>query len=481
MDFWNNPILVSTIRNRLRGGYMLHVLALYPVVLLMLGAAVPIFYPQVLNDWPHYGFVALMILQFAGSGLVATASASHSLKTEVVNQTLDFLRLTPLRPWQILVGKMLGEASLPFFAAVASLPVAVFCWAVGGTDILTLILLYINLLLYVLLCAAAGLTMRLELRDDKRVDSISALSLSGWMAAIPILSTLSMELPYRLAVLSLVPVLTVVMIFFILHVMARTLESPFNPPVSKAVAYGMLLAVDLGAAVAIALFPPLATGAKIVAFWGVHLAASAYVISAVTPWREVLRTWSWRFRGRVPAWRDAWLGNRSENWPAVLVDVLTGALVYGLVFLPVLYVVEGEKSLHANFEAIWGAPLLSSMLILTYGALFQWNSLIFGRSGNAMIVLFIACLIGPYYLGLIEEVGWIAQLSPFAHYTRWFGEKPEALNAMFRAQAGDFDMLPILLVTLGLVAVLARSSFRARMRYMARVVDRKLEKMGAIR
>ena len=246
-------------------------------------------------------------------------------------------------------------------------------------------------------------------------------------------------------------------------------------------AYGMLLVVDLGAAVALALFPPLVTGGKIVAFWGVHLAASAYVISAVTPWREVLRTWSWRFRGRVPAWRDAWLGNRSENWPAVLVDALTGVAVYGLVFLPVLYLVEGEKSLQGNFEALWGAPLLSSVLIRLYGALFQWNSLIFGRSGHAMIVLFIAGLIAPYYLGLIEQVGWLAQLSPFAHYTRWFGEKPDAFNAIFRADIGDFDMLPILLVILGLVAFLARTSFRARMRYLARVVDRKLEKMGVVR
>lgn len=476
MDFWNNPILVSTVRSRLRGGYLLHVLALYPVLLLMLGATVPLVYPKLLLDWPYYGFTALMILQFAGSGLVATASASHSLKAEVVNQTLDFLRLTPLTPAQILVGKMLGETSLAFFAAVASFPVAVVCWAIGGIDIISVILLYINLLLYVLLCGAAGLTMRLELRDDKRVDSVSMLALSGWMSAIPILSTLSLELPYRVLALSLMPILMIVLTFFVLHVMIRTLESPFNPPVSKATAYVLLLMFDAVAGATIALFLPASVGPrlavsgvgpKLVAFWSCHLMASAYVISGVTPWREALRTWVWRYRGRVPFWRDAWFGNRSPNRYAVFVDVALGLLTYAAVFLPILYVIEGEKAMRGNVEALWGAPLLATVLILAYGAVFQWNSLIFGRSGNGIIVLFVACLVAPYYIGLIEDVGWLTYVSPIPHFTQWFAERP-----------GEVEMLLIPLAPLGGLQFLAESSFAARMRYLGRVVDRKLQTMG---
>jgi ABC-type multidrug transport system permease subunit len=470
IDFWNNPILVSTVRSRLRGGYLLHVLALYPVLLLMAGATVPLVYPKLLVDWPYYGFIALLVLQFAGSGLVATASASHSLKAEVVNQTLDFLRLTPLSPAQILVGKMLGETSLAFFAAVASFPVAVVCWAVGGVDIVTLILLYINLLLYVLLCGAAGLTMRLEVRDDKRVDSVSMLALSGWMSAIPILSTLSLDLPHRVVALTLLPIVMLVLTFFVLHVMIRTLESPFNPPVSKAVAYVLLLAFDAAAAAAIAWFLPAGVGPKLVAFWSAHLLASTYMISGVTPWREALRTWAWRYRGRVPFWRDAWFGDRSPNRLTVFVDVAIGLFTYAAVFLPILYAVEGEKELRANVEGLWGAPLLSSVLVWAYGAVFQWNSLIFGRSGNGIVALFIACLVAPYYIGLIEDVEWITHVSPIPHFTQWFAERP-----------GKVEMLLVPLGLLVALELLAESSFAARMRYLGRVVDRKLHTMGVTR
>jgi hypothetical protein len=359
---------------------------------------------------------------------------------------------------------------------VASFPVAIVCWAIGGVDLISVILLYINLLLYVLFCGAAGLTMRVELRDDKRVDTISILALSGLLSAIPILSTLSLDLPRRVVALAVLPIVMLVLILFVLHVMIRTLESPFNPPVGKAVAYVLLLVFDGLAAAAIALFLPAGVGPrlpvsgvgpKLVVFWCVHLMASTYVISGVTPWREVLRTWAWRYRGRVPFWRDAGFGNRSPNRLAVLMDVAIGLLTYAAVFLPILYVIEGEKALGSNVEALWGAPLLATVLVLAYGAVFQWNSLIFGRSGNGIIVLFVAALVAPYYIGLIEEVGLLMYVSPIPHFTQWFSEKP-----------GQVEMLLIPLALLGGLQFLAETSFSARMRYLGRVVERKLQTMG---
>lgn len=467
LDFWNNPILVSTLRTRLRSGFVLHALAFYPLFLLMIGAAVPLFYPKAAADMPYYGFVILMIMQFAGCGLVSTASTSHSMKSEVVNQTLDFLRLTPLTPWQILLGKLLGEVTVPFFVAVASFPVALVCWTAGGVDLFTLSLLYANLLVYVLLCGSAGLVMRLEFREDKRVDTVSLLALSGWFAALPILSALSLDLPGRLLVLLLLLPVMIGMAFFNLHVMARTLQSPLNPPVRRAFGYAIVLLLDILFAGAAA-FLPREPAACAVFYWSAHLLVSAYLIQGVTPWREVLRTWCWRFRGSAAPLRDAWLGDRSGNGLAVLTAAMLGLLAYMLVFLPLAFAFDSRVELASNATGLWAIPLLSLMILLAYGYLFQWNSLIFGRSGNFVILLFVAGLVAPYYIGIIEEITWFSQLSPFAHYVHW----------MDNPSHGLLDLFPVVLIGLALVAFLARTSFAARMRYMNRVVDRKLGKMG---
>jgi hypothetical protein len=267
-----------------------------------------------------------------------------------------------------------------------------------------------------------------------------------------------------------------------MHVMARAIDSPLNPPIARWVSYLLLFAIDMvvalllsGVALAVAYLSRGGTGAtttggRVTMFWAAHMTVSAYLIFGVTAWRESLRSWVWRFRGRVPPFRDHWLGDRSGNSAAVLTFVLIGLLVYACVLLPMSLMIDEPDELAATWPALVGAPLLASVLILTFGAIFQWNSLIFGRTGNVVVVVFLAALAAPYYIGVLENSPLITQLSPFAHFSGWFG-RPETM----------LDLFPIVLGVLFLLGFIASRSFRGRMQFLGRAVDRKLDKMGAVR
>jgi hypothetical protein len=472
LDFWNNPILVTSVRRQFRGGRLLRLILLYPLILMLCGAAVPYFYPAPAGaqpaDWPRYGFIALMFWQFGTCGLLATAAASHSLKSEVTNQTLDFLRLTSLSPRQILIGKLLGAVSLPFFVSVASFPVGVLCWTLGGAELHVLLLMYVNLFVYVLVSGSCGLVMRLELRDDKRVEA-NLMAVGGWCTGLACLGAMSLEEPLRTAALVFLPFPLLLLGYVNFHVMTRTLESPFNPALSKALAYVLALVLGVVAAVGANELFMITPGQRAVIYWSVMLAVVTYLIVGLTAWREVLRSWVWRFRGRVPRHQDEWLGSRSTNTSAVLTLVVIALFCYVLIFLPLAWLAYGNEGVIEEAPALVGTALLSTALLVAFGLIFQWASLIAGRNSQGLVLIFFFALLIPQVVGLIQDLPWLAQLSPYAHYTLWY-QNPEKLPIM----------LPVLLAVFLLGALLAWRSHGSLMARMEQAIDRKLEKMGVL-
>src|SRR5438132_12042268 len=144
LDFWNNPIIVSSFRVKARKGNPTHWLIGYPLLLLMAGTAVPYFVPSIALEWPKYAFGILMGLQFLLLGIMAGSATSASMKAEVAKQTLDFQRISSLSPRQILLGKLLAESATPFFLAVSTFPLGVLCYATGGPPLELLLLAYAN-------------------------------------------------------------------------------------------------------------------------------------------------------------------------------------------------------------------------------------------------------------------------------------------------------------------------------------------------
>ena len=93
------------------------------------------------------------------------AATSQSLRSEVNNRTLDFQRMATLSPLQIFLGKLLGEPLGAFFSILPTIPIAVYvCLILGveGMDLLTLLLVYANILTTTVMSAALGLMQPLE-------------------------------------------------------------------------------------------------------------------------------------------------------------------------------------------------------------------------------------------------------------------------------------------------------------------------------
>ena len=185
MDFWNSDPGFDDPQS---AAWQVHAACAraYPVVLLMLGSAVPIFYPQVLNDWPHYEFPRRMILRVRRLGAVATASAplAQDQKSSIRRSTFS-----PHAAHALNSRRQDARRASFRFSRRRLCPIAVFCWAVGGTDIVTLILLYHQPAALRLLCAPP-LTMRSSYATTSvSIPSACCRYRAGWR---PLISTLSM-------------------------------------------------------------------------------------------------------------------------------------------------------------------------------------------------------------------------------------------------------------------------------------------------
>ena len=191
LDFWNNPIVVSAFRVKYRKGGIFHLTTFY-MLLLVLGGAVINYYASTFptHPWQQVYFLAIFGLQLIVSPFLAAAATATSLKAEVMNRTLDFQRIAALSPREILVGKLLGEAAPAYLLAIATIPFAVWCWALGvpGLSLLELVLLYVNLLTTTLMFGTYGLLNKLEIAEGKSAASTVG---GGWVWGCVMVSIMS--------------------------------------------------------------------------------------------------------------------------------------------------------------------------------------------------------------------------------------------------------------------------------------------------
>src|SRR5206468_3384014 len=140
-------------------------------------------------------FLTLMGIQFLVSALTASAATATSIRTEVVNRTLDFQRIAALSPRQILFGKLFGEPAQAYLWAIASVPLAVFCWQLGGVSLDLLAILYVNLATTTLLFGAMGLGNRLE--PPAGPADVSLAGLVGFFTPGPLWAALRHDNPWK--------------------------------------------------------------------------------------------------------------------------------------------------------------------------------------------------------------------------------------------------------------------------------------------
>jgi hypothetical protein len=254
--------------------------------------------------------------------------------------------------------------------------------------------------------------------------------------------------------------------------MVRQLVTPLNPPMSRGLAYLVLLVVDVVAAGMI--YDPLtagmALGSQTALFCLIHLLTCFGLTVALTPWREILHSWVWRFRGGQPWLRDLWLGDRSENGLALLTLAALGVFNLSVLVVGPVVAKHGMGPLEYHRSTVVNAVATTVVLTLAVGTVYQWWVLLAGRSGTGMTMALLLLLVavGPHLLGYYYKDEWMLNLSPSYHFARWlFGP------------AGESNP-QVMLGIYGLVLVLVWYSLRRRLQHLAKLVDNRLERMGVL-
>lgn len=480
LKFWDNPLVVTAFRVKDRRRGFKSTVAIYLLVFTVIGGVIQ-YYSNYLGPkpWPQIYYLVLMGLQFVISGLVAVSETSASMKSEVSNRTLDFQRIATLSPRQILLGKLLGEPVLAYMLAIATIPLAVFCWIAGGVLFPVLVVMYLNLATNTLMIGSAGLQCRIDSPTGKSDLGFGAFLGVGLGFLTPIagfvavatndpwkgLPLFGVSVPYLL----LTPVLQLLAAYLSFRIMERQLINPLNPHLSKKLAYGTLIFIDLLTAAQV--YEP-GQGIQSLAVKGgifllVHLLACLFLILSVTPTRDCLLSWVWRFRGRVPRWRDWWLGDRSENFLVLQTFCAIGlGMCIGFVILPAV-ANDGWEALEPSLWNLLLAGVTALVLTLALGSFHQCCVLIGGRQANALMIglLIMGCGLPPM-LGQLKDLQWLTPLSPATHFVAWMGGPAAAYNCL--------SMLGLY----ALLLLLSRYLIDKRLSSLARVVDKKLRWMG---
>jgi hypothetical protein len=506
-DFWNNPIVVSAFRLKYRRGSPQIVTCLYVLALVGLGMLLYHFQgPRI--PWARLYLVCILGIQFIISSIYALIATNASIKSEVVNRTLDFQRITTLSPRQILLGKLLGEPSGGYLLGVSTIPLAMVAAMLGAASFAVVALLYLTLVTTGLMFGALGLVQPLEPPSTKSGSGNRAGGGEIGLLVLPLMflpvlignaARLAQNPLGALAVGGLTPVLSLqglavgdpwqhqavfwgVPIPYLVvtpwvqlavaglafHMMSRKMKNPLDPPLTKRQAYIVLLVADV--IVAGALYDTSGFVGGLVAqtalFCVANLVLGALLIERITPQRDGLLSWIWRFRGRTGPIRDSWLGDRSENSAAVVTIALVGAvLLLLLVWAPALASAAATPS---ETEDAATALVLTVLLTLSLGIAYQWFLLVGGRHGKMAFVLAAGLLVVlPAILGglLGDE---IMSFSPIIHYGDWVTRSPKHLS-------------PVPLIgTYGLLLLVSWFGLRRRMRQHLLVVQQKREAMGVL-
>ena len=331
-DFWNNPLVVSAMRQRYRHGSPGLMASVYLLVLVCVAAGLHHYQDELAIPWMRAYLVGVMGVQFVISGLFAVLSTSMSMSAEVTNRTLDFQRIAALSPRQILLGKILGEPSSTYLLAITTVPLAVVSCVWGAASLTVMFLLYVNLITTSLMLASLGVVRPLEPSEPKSFwgqrNQGSGLGMvfimfmflpylmintgfptgDGPLAAVfgcltPFLSMYGLALGdawthgftfwgVKLPYLCVTPVvqLTVAAVFF--EGMAQKLKCPLDPLLSKRQVYALLIVLDVVAAGVLYGHVTLDGLASMSAqFCLFHLIAGLILITIVTPLWLVSNGW----------------------------------------------------------------------------------------------------------------------------------------------------------------------------------------------
>ena len=459
VDFWNNPLVVSTFRVKYRRSSPAMLISAYLLALVGLAGIIE-YYRAQLSIAPGLMFLGVMLsIQFYLSAIIAIITVSSSMNSEVANRTFDYQRIVSLSPREILVGKMIGEPTLAYFMLLATIPLAMFCYAYGSTTAWVIFWFYVNLISFTLMCASLGLlhTLKPSKKGASGQGGIGAtmifpmfmlpmflLNLANvqsdtWIGALinlltpigPLMGLFHSQafeatVPlwnWQIPTLYIAPLANLLIVSSVVAMMAKRLSNPSVPLISRVRGYLSILVFDvLQAGILYSFWSNGDSVTRLLFVFGFgHVVASLLIILFATPSKPALLSWIWRFENQSHWLSDLWTNNRAMINGSLVVMCLIGSItmLVGLV-LPIYLAAPTLIKPMAIVEVI----CVSSLLVLALGICYQRCLTTGGSSGVIvfLLLLLIGCIIGPIISAFIEETSnyaataFFRSTSPLVYY-----------------------------------------------------------------
>jgi hypothetical protein len=214
----------------------------------------------------------------------------------------------------------------------------------------------------------------------------------------------------------------------IVHAMVRRLINPSRTILSRRLAYLLLFVCDLiVAGVFYEGIPPNGNGlyTKTAVFWLVHLLFGLFLVTLVTPSRESIWSWLWRFRGTRSWVSDSSFGERSVNSLVLVIMAGIGLIDYfAMLLMPATRLFTPDEINRFMPDALQ-ISVACTLLFLAAGSLFQWLIIAFDRSGRGFFFTLLMLLVLPLHLaGNYFQIEFLVALTPSGHFGYWFKNEP---------------------------------------------------------
>jgi hypothetical protein len=515
---WTNPLVATAFMLRARKSGLLMGPGLYVGLLAVLYLGWLQFantYPErVKNINPNkFAFLFLFAGQCIFSGIIVLGQASSALKNEVLNKTLDFQRIAALHPWDILIGKLLGTSSGAYLLAIAALPVGVFSMLNGvpGVGLLEVILMWVQMLTFLFLLGACAIQNTLQISTPKGTGAsagfgfvmamIALLSFSSFSARdvtsfladprrvtiptlftpVPAFAGALAENPWapcfywfslKIPSLLFTPMMHVLFGWIALNIMVRRLQRLESTPLGKRLGYFFLAVADfivVGAIASTGRSGPLGaagfdTNLQLTLFFGCHVIVTLVYLVAVTPRKELIWAWVWRYRGRRSPPVDAVVEDRSFNTMPLIIS-----LVFGSLGAMTLLLVSDTP---VNYDMLLELGITVVSTILLWGLLYQAILFFSGKYGAsvyflaAFLFLCVPVIVGSILsnpgLRVYEPLGkLIMHTTPLSQPIKWLERSRDN-------PARDVSPYPVAIVYVALAAFV----FVMQRRRLVAIVDK---------
>jgi ABC-type transport system involved in multi-copper enzyme maturation permease subunit len=155
-----NPVLQRELLTNLRAGRAFVLMLIYQLALALV---LLVAYPSGRVDLSTDSSAARQLVDFFFVGqyvlasLMAPTFAAGAISGEKERKTYEMLLASPLKPWAIVIGKMVASLTHLAVLIVASLPIIMLALPLGGVSIWEVLAAYLWLLISVILFGSIGL------------------------------------------------------------------------------------------------------------------------------------------------------------------------------------------------------------------------------------------------------------------------------------------------------------------------------------